>query len=90
MATPSSTNAQAGGTPMLTASDTFTIAGCAFNISGAPSPCVSVQWVQSATKSTRGGAPTLTMASVGLCLAATQAPQGPIVIASTQTQVSGI
>jgi hypothetical protein len=41
-------------------------------------------------KSTRGGAPTLTMASVGLCLAATQAPQGPVTIASTQTQVSGM
>jgi len=90
MAIPSSASAQAGGAPMLTATDTFTIVGCAFNISAVPSPCVSVQWVQPATKSTRGGAPTLTMASVGLCLAATQAPQGPVVIASTQTQASGM
>ncbi len=89
-ATPSSVNAKAGGSPVLTASDTFLIAGCAFNISGAPSPCVTVQWVQPATASTRRGAPTLTMASLGLCLAATQAPQGPVVIASTQTQVSGM
>jgi hypothetical protein len=75
---------------MLSTSDTFTIAGCAFVIGVVPSPCISVQWVQPAAQSTRGGAPTLTLASVGLCLAATQAPQGPVVIASTQPNVSGM
>ena len=88
-ASPSSTSAQAGGAPILTTADTFAIAGCTF-APGAASPCVSVQWVQGAAKSTRGGAPTLTSASVGLCLAATQAPQGSLVIASTQPQVSGM
>jgi hypothetical protein len=90
-ASPSSTSTQAGGAPILTTADTFAIAGCSFTLPGAvPSPCVTVQWVQSAAKSTRGGAPTLTLASVGLCLAATQSPQGPVVIASTQPQVSGL
>jgi hypothetical protein len=89
MAVPASVAVQAGGAPMLSTSDTFTVAGCAFVIAGAPSPCISVQWVQPAANSTRNGAPTLTLASVGLCLAATQAPQGPVVIASTQPNVAG-
>lgn len=88
-ATPSSTAVQAGGAPVVTAADTFLVAGCSFNVSGAPSPCVTVQWVQTAMQSTTGGSPTLTQASVGLCLAATQAPQGPVVISSTQPNVSG-
>jgi hypothetical protein len=89
-ATPSSANVMAGGSPMLTAGDTFIVAGCPFNIAGAPQPCVSVQWVQPAAQSTRGGNPTLTLASVGLCVAATQAPQGPVTISSTQAMVSGL
>jgi hypothetical protein len=87
---------RAGGAPMLTTADTFMIAGCPFTLPPAvpppavPSPCISVQWIQGAAKSTRGGAPTLTLASSGLCLAATQAPQGPVVIAATQPQVAGL
>jgi hypothetical protein len=87
---PSNTAVQFAGAPAVTASDTFIVAGCAFVIGVVPSPCVSVQWVQPATGSTVGGNPTLTEASVGLCLAATQAPQGPVVIASTQPNVSGM
>ena len=90
IATPSSAAVTAGGAPILTTADTFSIAGCPFNVSGAPQPCVSVQWVQPAAKSTRLGAQTLTLASVGLCLGATQAPQGPVVISSTQPQAAGL
>jgi hypothetical protein len=88
-AMPSSTSVQIGGAPALAASDTFMIAGCTFNISGVPSPCVTVQWVQPAEQSTRSGSPTLTEASIGLCLAATQAPQGPVIISSAQPNVTG-
>jgi hypothetical protein len=88
-AVPASTRVQAGGTPVLTASDTFIIAGCAFVIGTVPSPCVSVQWVQPALQSTVSGNPTLTLSSVGLCLAATQAPQGPVMIVNTQPSVTG-
>lgn len=88
-ASPTSTSVQAGGTPVLTASDVFVIAGCPFVIGVVPSPCVSVQWVQPALKSTVSGNPTLTLSSVGLCLAATQAPQGPVMIVSTQPTVTG-
>lgn len=86
--TPGSTRANAGA-PVLRGSDTFIIAGCSFNISGAPSPCVSVNWVVTATRVKHGGDLVLNQASVGLCLAATQAPQGTVLINSTQAQVSG-
>jgi hypothetical protein len=89
VATPGSTRATAGA-PVLRVSDTFVIAGCTFNISGAPSPCVSVNWVQTATRVKHGGALVLNQASVGLCLAATQAPQGTVLINSTQSRVSGL
>ena len=87
---PSNTRVQFASAPAVTASDTFIVAGCSFVIGTVPSPCVSVQWVQPATRSTVGSNPTLTEASVGLCLAATQAPQGPVMITSTQPSVSGL
>jgi hypothetical protein len=85
----SNTQVMAGGAPILRTSDTFIIAGCAFMIGVVPSPCVTVQWVQGAAQSTIGD-PTLTEASMGLCQAATQAVQGPVTIASTQTSVQGL
>jgi hypothetical protein len=87
---PSNTDVMFAGAPAVTASDTFIVAGCPFLIGIVPSPCVTVQWVQPAAQNTVGSNPTLTEASVGLCLAATQAPQGPVVIASTQPSVSGM
>jgi hypothetical protein len=87
----SNTRVQAGGGYLARSADTFIIAGCAFTIPpGVPSPCVQVQWVQTAEESQTMGDFNLTEASVGLCLAATQAPQGPVIISATQQQVSGI
>ena len=88
-AVPTTANVQAAGAPVLTGADTFVIAGCPFVVALVPSPCVSVQWVATATQSTRGGTPTLTVASTALCLAATQAPQGPLVITPGQAQANG-
>jgi hypothetical protein len=83
--------AQAGGVPLALATDTFTIAGCAFTIPpGAPSPCVKVQWIVTDLFNTVGGTPTLSQSSVGLCLAATQIPQGPVVIVATQPTISSL
>ncbi len=87
-AVPGSTRATAGA-PILRGSDSFIIAGCAFNIAGAPNPCVSVNWAVTATRVKHAGALVLNESSVGLCLAATQAPQGTVIIAGTQSQVSG-
>ena len=88
-AIPGSTRASAGAA-ILRGSDTFIIAGCAFNISGAPSPCVSVNWVVTATRVQHAGGLVLNESSMGLCLAATQAPQGTVIIAATQSRVSGL
>ena len=86
--TPASSRVSAGA-PVLGVSDTFLIAGCDFNVAGVPSPCVTVNWVTTATRVQDGGALVLNEASVGLCLAATQAPQGTVLIAATQPSVSG-
>ncbi|HEY1880024.1 MAG TPA: hypothetical protein VGG68_08840 [Caulobacteraceae bacterium] len=86
--TPGQTQAQAGA-PIVRGTDTFTIAGCALSSATPPSPCVTVQWVQTATHVKSGGDLALNEASVGLCLAATQAPQGTVIIAATQEEVSG-
>jgi hypothetical protein len=88
----SNTQTTAGEAPLVCATDTFTIAGCPFQLPGAPatpSPCMTVQWIQTNTRSTVNGNPTLSMNSQGLCLAATQAPQGTVLINTTQQQVSG-
>lgn len=58
-------------------------------VSGWCSPCVTVQWVSGAARVTAGGAAALTAASVGLCIAATGAPQGTALVAATQTAASG-
>jgi hypothetical protein len=87
----SNTRVTAGGDFLARSSDTFIIAGCPFVIPpvGPPSPCVQVQWVQTALESQTMGDFNLTEESVGLCLAATQAPQGTVLISMTQPQVAG-
>jgi hypothetical protein len=82
----------AGGVPLALATDTFTIAGCPFQIpvgvGTVPSPCVRVQWIVTDLRSGVNGAATLSTSSAGLCLAATQVPQGPVVIVAAQPTVS--
>jgi hypothetical protein len=86
----SNTQVNAGGSPLVRASDTFVIAGCPFTLPGSvPSPCMTVQWISPDTRSQVASDFTLSEASVGLCLAATQAPQGTVLINSTQEQVTG-
>lgn len=89
-----STNTNAKATDALVlASDTFTIAGCPFQIpigtGTVPHPCVKVQWTKTNLMTTVNGTPTLAQDSVGLCLAADQVPQGPVSIVQTQPLVSG-
>lgn len=89
-----STNTKvSAGAPLALASDTFTIAGCPFQIpvgtGTVPHPCVKVQWVKTNAKATVGGTPTLSQDSQGLCLAADQVPQGPVSIVTTQAGASG-
>jgi hypothetical protein len=79
-----------GGAQIVLATDTFTIGGCAFMIGPSPHPCVQVQWIVTALRGTAGGAQPLTMDSVGLCVAADNAPQGSVLIQTTQARVSGL
>ena len=80
----------AAGSPVLRVSDTFLIAGCPFVIGIVPSPCVSAMWVVGALRVMAEGVPALNDASVGLCLAATQVPQGMVLVVSAQPEVSGL
>jgi hypothetical protein len=87
MGVPTST-VSPGGAIALLSTDTFTIAGCLFN-PGTAHPCVTVRWVQPATRVLSSNNPALTDESVGLCLAADQAVQGTVQVVSTQQQVKG-
>jgi hypothetical protein len=89
IATPGATRAVAGA-PVLRGSDTFVIVGCTFSTPAGPHPCVSVNWLQTATRVKHEGDLVLNEASVGLCIAGDQTPQGTVVIAATQTSVSGL
>jgi hypothetical protein len=86
-ASPGATKATADAV-VLRASDSFSIAGCGFNVSGAAQPCTAVQWISTAQKVQHGGDFVLTEASVGLCLG--PAPQGTVLVAATQSKVSGL
>ena len=44
------------------------IAGCPFNVSGAPVPCVTAQWVTGAIRVRSGGLPLLLQDSAAVCV----------------------
>ena len=74
-----------GGQPVVTQPAPYTVAGCPFNVSGAPSPCVTAQWVTAATRIRVGGVPVLLQDSQAIC-----APNGtPLTIVMTQVRVRG-
>jgi len=75
------------GMPVATIADQSLVAACPFNVSGAPMPCVRVQWLVPAARVKVMGLPVLIQTSTGLCLNATQAPQGAPIIVSTQPRV---
>ncbi len=86
---PGATQAKADAI-ILRKSDTFTIAGCTFSPGPVPHPCVSVNWVVAAMRAKHASDFVLTTSSVGLCVAADQAPQGTVIISSAQPRVSGL
>jgi hypothetical protein len=85
----SNTRVKAAGDFLLRSSDTFTIAACPFVIGTSPHPCVQVQWIQTDQQSQVMSNLTLSEESVGLCVAADQAPQGTVMVSFTQPRVSG-
>jgi hypothetical protein len=74
------------GQPTVTMAAPYAIAGCPFNVSGSPVPCVTAQWVTAATRVTSNGQPLLLLDSQAVC-----APNGtPLLILMTQTRVTAI
>jgi hypothetical protein len=86
---PRATRVRLGGNPPLLVDDVATVAGCAFNVSGAPSPCLQVRWTMPAMRVKAGGSPVLLSTSIGLCVNAAGAPQGPATVLGHQTRVHG-
>jgi hypothetical protein len=75
------------GMPTVTIASPYVIAGCVLppppNGNG---PCVTAQFVSSATRVTSNGQPLLLLDSQAIC-----APTGtPLIIAATQTRVTGM
>lgn len=74
-----------GGQPVVTQVAPHTVAGCPFNVSGSPSPCVTAQWVTGATRVLVGGQPVLLQDSRAACV-----PNGTgVSVVMTQTRVRG-
>jgi len=82
-----------GGAFALLATDTYTIAGCPFQIpfgvGTKPQPCVTIEWVNEAQKVKVSGNPVLLQNSQGLCKSAEQLVQGTAIVTGVQTSVMG-
>ena len=89
--TSSNTRVKAGGSPVTTLSDTFTVSGCPFQVpigtGTKPQPCVRLQWVVPAKRVRVNNNPVLLMSSSGICQSAEQIPQGSPTVAQTQMRV---
>lgn len=84
-ATAGSMRVRAGGQPITTLPVPHAVAGCPFNVSGSPVPCVVAQWTVGATRVRSMGAPVLLQDAQAVC-----APNGtPVTIATTQMRVRG-
>jgi hypothetical protein len=84
-----SSKATARGAALLTKAASFTIAGCPFQLPGpTPSPCLTVEWVLTDGCVKVGGAETLSTSSIGVCKAASGAPQGTVIVAHTTPGMS--
>jgi hypothetical protein len=75
---------------LLRVSDTFLVVGCPFNVSGAPSPCVMVRWLNESKRVKVMGVPVLLETSIGLCQNAAGVPQGPAMIMGPQSRAKAL
>jgi hypothetical protein len=88
---PSQVRVKTNGAPVLTVADIGAITGCPFTIPTAkPSPCVTTEWTQGATRVKIDGKAVLLQTSIGVCKSPEQAPQGPPLVTATQMRVKGI
>jgi hypothetical protein len=73
------------GQPVTTIATPYVVAGCAFVPPAGNGPCVTAQFVTSATRVLAGGVPVLLLDSQSVC-----APTGtPLLVVMTQTRVIG-
>ena len=87
---PANPKTTAGGATVATVADQFLISGCPFTLPTVPpipSPCIMVQWVAGDLQNLSNSIPTLNPSSVGLCIGATGAPQGPVLVVNVGTEV---
>lgn len=71
---------------VLTTPELLKVAGCLFNVSGSPHPCVLVR-VEAATRVKINGRSAAIVTPAAVCVAADQAPQGSPNSNSTQKRV---
>jgi hypothetical protein len=76
----------ASGQPVVTMGAPYTVAGCVFNLGGAPSPCLTANWVMGAVRVKAGGMPVLLMDSQAICFPNST----PLVVTLTQPRVIGM
>jgi hypothetical protein len=79
-----------GARYLLRVTDTFLVAGCAFNVSGVPSPCIRVMWLNQSIRVKVMGSPVLLESSIGLCQNAAGVPQGPVVVMGPQNRAKAL
>jgi hypothetical protein len=73
------------GQPTVLMSAPYSVAGCPFNVSGSPVPCVTGQWVVAAMRVFSTGQPLVLMDSQAVCV-----PNGtPLLPTVTQVRVIG-
>ncbi len=86
----SNTVAQVDGGFVLLQSDEHAVVGCPFTIPPSkPQPCVKIRWVSAAVMTKVNQTPVLLQTSTGLCFSAEGIPQGPAVVAQTQSKARG-
>ena len=75
------------GQPIVLQPNPYTVAGCPFATpAGNPLPCVTANWVSGSTRILSNGMPVLLLDSQAVCT-----PNGtPLIIAATQTRVTGM
>lgn len=88
--TASSGRVKVNGQPAVTVADQYIVSGCPFTVPpGKPQPCVQIKWIKPASRVLIDGKPAVLQSSSGLCITATQAPQGTPQVVATQTRVKG-
>ncbi len=76
---------KAGGQPIVTQTDMYSISGCPFFSGSNPLPCVTGQWVSAATRVRAGGMPVILQDSQAVCV-----PNGTgFIVVTTQVRVRG-